>query len=92
MRPDHLGKPDGRLMGNYIRKGLQALEPDATLLHSPTYPSATGGWLRSCGNNAILQYGENRFLLKEGSWGELMSEQFFEQPILNSPYEYPGRY
>ena len=28
----------------------------------------------------------------EGWREEVMSEQFFEQPILNSPYEYPSRY
>ena len=34
----------------------------------------------------------NRFLFMEGWWEEVMSKQFFEQPILNSPYQYPSRY
>ena len=34
----------------------------------------------------------NRFLFLEGWWEEVMSKQFFEQPILNSSYEYPSHY
>ena len=81
MRPDHLGKPDGRLMGNYIRKGLQVWAPSAILSCFLACPCAAGGWLRSCGNNAIFQYGENRFPLKEGWWGGIMASN-----SSNSPY------